>query len=104
MFLGSIVASATPQSSEQDALLIFSATWCGPCQQMAREVWPKVDLSAFKVYHIDIDDNQSVVKQYKVTRIPTIIIGKETNGVFKEEKRKVDSMTTAETRIFLKRP
>ena len=59
-------------------VLIFSASWCGPCKQMKSEVYPS---SAVKPYHdkfvwayLDTDEtsNSQTAQQFKVRSIPHI--------------------------------
>ncbi|AKT37502.1 thioredoxin [Chondromyces crocatus] len=57
-------------------LVDFTATWCGPCKQLA----PIVDKIAddfkgkVKVGKLDIDDAPTTTAKYKVKSVPTIIV------------------------------
>jgi|TARA_R110000751_G_scaffold216458_2_gene319719 thioredoxin 1 len=62
-------------------LLVFSATWCGPCRMMKANVWEesivKEKLNNFdSVSFIDIDDPDSrqMAMTYKVNAVPMIYI------------------------------
>jgi thiol:disulfide interchange protein len=59
-------------------IVIFSAHWCGPCQQMKNEVYGSVEVSVFHSsfvwLYLDVDQkkNQKVAQEYGVRGIPHI--------------------------------
>jgi len=59
-------------------ILIFTASWCGPCQQMKKNVYPSIEVSKVAGYFhwllIDVDDgrNRSLTQLYGVNGIPHI--------------------------------
>ena len=63
-------------NSEIPVLVDFYADWCGPCKMMS----PVVDeLSReyegrLKVGKVNVDENTNVAQQYRVMRIPTILL------------------------------
>lgn len=67
-----IVKSDTP------TLVDFFATWCGPCQAMS----PVLDRlknemgSQVRILKIDVDKNQEVATKFKVLGVPTFILFK----------------------------
>ncbi len=67
---------AARAENEQIQVLDFSATWCGPCQQLAPyfEKWEQKYASAATFKKIDIDDNQEMAEEYDITAVPTIVI------------------------------
>ena len=60
------------------AIVIFSATWCGPCQNMKKEVYPSAPVTAFHDKfiwaYLDSDDaqNKKAKEKYAVSSIPHI--------------------------------
>ena len=51
-------------------LIVFSATWCGPCKAM-KPVVDQLDQSRIERY--DIDQSRDKLEQYKVSAVPTFI-------------------------------
>ena len=62
-------------NSETPVVVDFSATWCGPCQQLA----PIIDELAgeyegrVKVGKVDIDNAQSTAATYGIMSVPTVL-------------------------------
>ena len=60
-------------------VLIFSASWCGPCNQMKYYVWQNKNvqkaLSKFdSVQKIDIDANKAMATTYQVNSVPRVYV------------------------------
>ena len=58
-------------------VLKFSATWCGPCKMLARNL---EDVQTnIPIENIDIDENQDAAMEYGVRGVPTMIMLDENN-------------------------
>lgn len=58
-------------------LVHFTATWCGPCRMIERDVYAKDEFKAaagrsFVLAKIDIDENPDIARQYQVSAVPNI--------------------------------
>ncbi|HIB36259.1 thioredoxin [Mesonia sp.] len=67
-------------------LVDFYADWCGPCKMLApilKQV--KAELGDdLKIVKIDVDKNQSLAAKYQVRGVPTMILFKQGNQVWRE--------------------
>jgi thioredoxin 1 len=68
--------------SDLPVLVDFTATWCGPCKQLAPIVEKIAEELAgkVKVGKLDVDGAQQIAIKYGVRNVPTIIVfrgGKE---------------------------
>lgn len=76
------VTDANFQSEVADSsipvLVDFSATWCGPCKQLAPIVEKLADegVGKYKVVAIDIDDSPAVTQKFGVRGVPTVMVFK----------------------------
>ncbi len=71
--------------SAQPVLLDFSATWCGPCKQLAPIV---DDLAAeyqgrLKVGAVDIEESPETAVRYGILSVPTLVLIK--NGEIRDQ-------------------
>ena len=64
--------------SDSPVLVDFTATWCGPCKQLAPIVEKIADekIGKYKVAKVDIDDCPSVTQKYGVRGVPTVMVFK----------------------------
>lgn len=73
-------------NQETPVLVDFFATWCGPCKMMQ----PVLDqLKAewgdkIRVIKIDVDKNQNAAAQYGIRGVPTLILFKKGEMLWRE--------------------
>ena len=61
----------------------FTADWCQPCQKL-KPIVEEMKKEGFQFQMVDADYEQLLVKQFKVSSIPTFILledGKELNRI-----------------------
>lgn len=68
--LVSALACATPSDN---VLYDFSATWCGPCQQMTPVV-SKLEREGLPICKVDVDQNRALAQKYRVGSIPAFVL------------------------------
>lgn len=60
-------------AAPQAELLDFTATWCGPCQQM-NPIVERLQQEGWPVRQIDVDQHQDLVRRYKINGIPAFVL------------------------------
>jgi thioredoxin 1 len=61
------------------ALIDFYASWCGPCRMLSPIIDQVADHFQGKVFigKLDIDQEESLAREYQVSSIPTLILFKD---------------------------
>lgn len=73
-------------NSNNLVLVDFHATWCGPCKVLApilKQVKDEMG-DTLKVVKIDVDKNQALSNLYQVRGVPTLLLFKNGNQVWRE--------------------
>ena len=67
-------AQAESRQTGKPILLYFTASWCGPCQEMRQTTFSDVTVAAalqkYIPVKIDIDSNSALAQSYKIEAIP----------------------------------
>ncbi|TPN87495.1 thioredoxin [Aquimarina algicola] len=67
-------------------LIDFYADWCGPCKMLSpilKEVKDEMG-ERIKVIKIDVDKNQSLAAQYQVKGVPTMLLFKNGQQLWRQ--------------------
>jgi thioredoxin len=70
-------------NSDQPILVDFYATWCGPCQMMAK-ILEQVNLQLngqIRVIKIDTDRYPQIASQHQIQALPTLVLFKNGQAV-----------------------
>jgi len=71
--------------SSQPVLVDFFATWCGPCKAMEPVIKDvaKAVAGKVRVVKVDIDKQQQIAQQYNVNAVPTFMLFKNGNAIWR---------------------
>ena len=72
--------------SDVPTLVDFYATWCGPCKTM-HPILDKLKEKygeKIRILKIDVDKNQAVAAQFRVQGVPTFVLFKSGNKIWRE--------------------
>ena len=95
-------AVSTASENEKPIFAVFSATWCGPCQSMVKNIYPqdqvREELQSWVPVYIDVDKNEEIAAKYRANQLPTLVY---LNPDATEINRTVGAVTTVEQMIEL---
>jgi len=61
-------------------LFYFTAKWCGPCKRVSpliEKLSEGVDKTKVEFFKVDIDENEKLASELKITSVPTFYLFKE---------------------------
>ncbi|MEZ6057187.1 MAG: thioredoxin domain-containing protein [Planctomycetaceae bacterium] len=90
----SLTLAATP--NPRGEVIDFSATWCGPCQQVAPIV-NKLEQEGHSIRTVDTDKDRQLAERYNVSQLPTFVL--VVDG--RELERHIGKMTEQQLRVWL---
>jgi len=64
-------------------ILYFSSGWCGPCKTLAPKI-QKLMNEGLNIQKVDVDSNPSLVAEYGVRNIPTLVFEKNGQQITKQ--------------------
>ncbi|MEM7261726.1 MAG: thioredoxin domain-containing protein [Planctomycetota bacterium] len=99
-------AQKAASEAKQPLVVVFSASWCPPCQDLKKKVYPlesvKKELASWTAVYIDVDQHEALATQHGIEGIPTLIVF-DAKG--KELRRKVGCEPTESAFLdFLQEP
>lgn len=66
------------KAQSKPVLVMFSASWCPPCNMMKKDVLPRENVQAalgkWALAYIDTDENKKLPEQYRIQAIPTFVM------------------------------
>jgi thioredoxin-related protein len=89
LFLGSNICLAKPpifiesyedakviaKQVDQPMILIFSASWCPHCLKLKQDITDNTEeFPDTTICIVDVDDNEKLTKEFKVKKIPKIVM------------------------------
>lgn len=88
LILLTLCSRISTAAESEDGLLDFTATWCGPCQQMSSIV-SRLERQGAPIRKVDIDQEPGLAKKYGIQSIPCFVL--VSNG---QEIDRVTGLTT----------
>lgn len=90
------IPCSADSTQSRGVVIDFSASWCGPCQQMAPMV-ERLARQGFSIRSVDVDQRPDLKARYNITSLPTFVL--IVDG--KEVERRVGAMPETEVKRML---
>ena len=73
-------------AGDQLVLVVFFATWCGPCKMISPVLKDVKDSlgDQIKILKIDVDKNQRLAASLNVKGVPTLVLYKNSNILWRQ--------------------
>ena len=78
-----LISTAVLGGSPRGVVLDFTATWCGPCQQMSPIV-SRLERQGYSIRKVDVDRERELAERFGITSIPAFVLvvdGKEVTRI-----------------------
>ena len=82
-FAALLVSAASIGGAPQGVVYDFSATWCGPCQQM-RPIVSRLERQGYPIRQVDVDREPALASRFHISSIPAFVLvinGREVSRV-----------------------
>jgi thiol:disulfide interchange protein len=72
------LSAASVNDATRPSVVVFTASWCPPCQEMKESTWPDARVArAMKKYNAvwaDVDQHGQLAQRFGVQSIPTVVL------------------------------